>query len=470
MSHRRTGARSRSRRLWSPRYSRPLQLQENKRHARQARRGAVYLLQGLLQCQHCGSAFSGKRLSPSARTGKPRADASYRCLGTAAYRFGGARLCQNTQVRTELLDLAVWQDVCTWLAHPERLAEEYRRRLQPETRTKRTPLSPVAGQISKLRQGGARLSDSDAEGLIDQGEFEPRVTRLRQRLARVEAQRPALADEAAVHGDLRLIIGRLEDFAAQLHDGLEAADWTRKRDLLRALVKRVEVAREDGNIVFRIDPYPSDTDPEKQSLQLCRGSDIPHIGKHLPSRTRLLHCQDQYDPNFRRLHYCRYADDFVLAAICPKSEAEEIYRTLVIFLKDQLKLNVSQQKSGLKHSTEAIRFLGYDITIRHSDRIVKGIVNGQHFKKRSIAALIRLNIPETKLKSFADRLGYGHWETLEATSRPALSHLSDAEITLHYSAEMRGIAQYYALANNFAILGKLRILWIRSYLKTMANK
>jgi hypothetical protein len=27
------------------------------------------------------------------------------------------------QVRTALLDLAVWQEVCTLLAHPERLAE-----------------------------------------------------------------------------------------------------------------------------------------------------------------------------------------------------------------------------------------------------------------------------------------------------------------------------------------------------------
>lgn len=251
------------------------QLQENKRHARQqSRRGALYLLQGLLQCQHCGYAFYGKRLSPSARKGKPRAYAYYRCLGTDAYRFGGERICQNTQVRTDLLDVAVWQEVCTLLAHPERLAEEYRRRLQPETRTKRTPLSTLEGQISKLRQGVARLIDSYAEGLIDKGEFEPRVTRLRQRLARVEEQHQALADEAALQGELQLIIGRLEDFAAKLHDGLEAADWASQRDLIRALVKRVEVARDDVNIVFRVDPYPGDTDIEKKSLQLCRESGL----------------------------------------------------------------------------------------------------------------------------------------------------------------------------------------------------
>ena len=249
------------------------QLRENQRHARQSRRGALYLLQGLLQCQHCGYAFYGKRLSPSARKGKPRAYASYRCLGTDAYRFGGERLCQNTQVRTDLLDLAVWREVCTLLDHPERLAEEYRRRLQPEAHGKRPPLAPVEGQIGQLRQGVARLIDSYAEGLIDKGEFEPRVTRLRQRLARLEEQRQALVDEAALHGELQLIIGRLEDFAAKLRAGLEAADWASKRDLIRALVKRVEVARDDVNIVFRIDPYPGDADPEKKSLQLCRGRD-----------------------------------------------------------------------------------------------------------------------------------------------------------------------------------------------------
>src|SRR5437870_6075363 len=262
------------------------QLQENKRHARQSHRGALYLLQGVLQCQHCGYAFYGKRLSPRARKGKPRAYAYYRCLGTDAYRFGGERICQNTQIRTDVLDLAVWQEVCTLLAHPERLAEEYRRRLQPETRAQCTSLATVEAQIGKLRQGVARLIDSYAEGLIDKPEFEPRLTRLRQRIVRLEEQRQQLADEAAVHAELQLIIGRLEDFAANVHHGLEAPDWANKRDLIRTLVKRVEIAQNEVNIVFRVDPYPGDTDLEKKSLQLCRGSDFTVGGQHCPARPR----------------------------------------------------------------------------------------------------------------------------------------------------------------------------------------
>jgi site-specific DNA recombinase len=106
------------------------QLEDNRRHARQTRRGARYLLQGLLQCQHCGYAFYGKPLSPSTRKNRPRAYAYYRCLGTDAYRFGGERICPNTQVRTDRLELAVWHEVCALLAQPERLRQEFERRRQ----------------------------------------------------------------------------------------------------------------------------------------------------------------------------------------------------------------------------------------------------------------------------------------------------------------------------------------------------
>jgi site-specific DNA recombinase len=253
------------------------QLRENQRHARQSRRGALYLLQGLVQCGHCRYAYYGKRLSPSARTGHPRAYAYYRCLGTDAYRFGGERVCPNTQVRTDLLDLAVWQEVCALLAHPERLAEEHRRRVHADRQPKHTTLTTLAAQLGKLRQGLARLIDSYTEGLIDKPEFEPRLSRLRQRIAHLETQRQQLAEQEALNTDLHLIIGRLEDFAAQVRAGLVEADWSRKRELIRALVRRVEVAHDQVHVVFRIDPRPGDPGPEKKSLQDCRGSTHPAL-------------------------------------------------------------------------------------------------------------------------------------------------------------------------------------------------
>jgi site-specific DNA recombinase len=97
------------------------QLQENRAHARVGQRGARYLLQGLLTCACCGYANSGKAISPSARKHHERSYAYYRCIGSDAYRFGGVRLCSNKQLRTDLVDEAVWEEVCRLLEHPERL-------------------------------------------------------------------------------------------------------------------------------------------------------------------------------------------------------------------------------------------------------------------------------------------------------------------------------------------------------------
>lgn len=248
------------------------QLAENRRHARQRQRGARYLLQGLSCCGQCGYAYYGKAVSLRSAKGTPRAYAYYRCLGTDAYRFGGERVCQNTQVRTDLLDAAVWQEVRALLEHPDRLADEYRRRLEapaPDAADRaRTEL-----QLARLRQGLARLIDSYTEGLIEKSEFEPRIARLRHRLTTLEEQARRLADEAALHAELRLIIGRLEEFAAQVRGRLDTADWGLRRELIRALVKRVEVEREAASVVFRVPPAPFAPSPETGNLPRRRRGD-----------------------------------------------------------------------------------------------------------------------------------------------------------------------------------------------------
>jgi site-specific DNA recombinase len=261
------------------------QLRDNQRHARQYRRGAKYLRQGLVSCRGCGYAYYGKGISHKAAKGKARDYAYYRCLGTDAYRFGGARVCRNTQVRTDLLDLAVWREVRELLEHPDRLAEEYRRRLHPHTRARHHDLTTVEGQLGRLRQGLARLIDSYAEGLIEKREFEPRITHLRQRVTKLEEQAQQLVNEAALHVELQLIIGRLEDFAAQVRDGLEEADWTSRREMIRALVKRVEVDHDQVHVVFRVDQHPGDLGLEKKSLQHCRRSSRSPLRR--PFRRRL---------------------------------------------------------------------------------------------------------------------------------------------------------------------------------------
>ncbi len=249
------------------------QLQENRQRARVPQRGAKYLLQGLIVCACCGYAYYGKALSPSARKYHERSYAYYRCVGSDAYRFGGVRLCWNKQLRTDLVEQAVWEEVCRLLTHPERLEQEYRRRLLQQEQAP-AELSSLQARMGRLRQGIARLIDSYAEGLIDKAEFEPRIARMRERLQQIEEQAKQITDEASLEQELRLILGRLDEFASRVKAGLHEADWLTRREIIRALVKRVEIDQEQVRVVFRINP-PSPTplspcEKDAQSLHLCR--------------------------------------------------------------------------------------------------------------------------------------------------------------------------------------------------------
>src|SRR5262249_58486359 len=148
------------------------QLQENRRRCRTRRRGACYLLQGLLVCGSCGYAYYGKPLSQSARKGKTRDYAYYRCVGTDAYRFGGQRVCCNGQCRTDLLDKAVWDDVCALLADPERVRREHERRRRGQKNKGGRPSEQVGKLIEKVRRGISRLIDAYGEGLLEKAEID----------------------------------------------------------------------------------------------------------------------------------------------------------------------------------------------------------------------------------------------------------------------------------------------------------
>ncbi len=119
-----------------------------------------------------------------------------------------------------------------------------------------------------------RLIDGYAEGLIERTEFEPRITGFRQRIAGWEAQLKVMRDEAALQSTLSLVIGRLEDFAKRVHDRMSEVDWLMQRELIRTLVKRVEINQDDINVVFRIDstlPTPDPASPGQNSFWQDRG-------------------------------------------------------------------------------------------------------------------------------------------------------------------------------------------------------
>ena len=251
------------------------QLRENAARARQQRRSpGRFLLQGLAVCRRCGFAYCGitRRRSKSAR-----GYSYYRCMGADAHACGGQRVCSNARVRTDVLEGGVWQQVRELLEDPQRLEEEYRRRLESsESVAKGFDLAHPEMQMGKLRRGIARLVDSYADGVIEKAEFEPRIKRMKERLELITEQKRQLRSEESIRSELRLVVGRREDFAAKVWDGLQSADWQTQREIIRALVRRVEVDEDQICVVFRVSPRAVAQGPERAGWQHCPRGDRLH--------------------------------------------------------------------------------------------------------------------------------------------------------------------------------------------------
>ena len=177
--------------------------------------------------------------------------------------------------------------------------------------------------------------------------------------------------------------------------------------------------------------------------------------RELRKQRRGLPSQDPRDPGYRRLRYIRYADDHLLGFTGPRAEAEQVKARLAQFLREDLKLELNEDKTVITHGrTEAAMFLGYEITVQHSQD--RPAVNGG----------IGLRVPQAVIKAkCAPYLKRGKPER-----RTELINRDDLAIISSYGAEYRGLIQYYLLAGDVWRLSRLEWVAKTSMLKTMAAK
>ncbi len=169
---------------------------------------------------------------------------------------------------------------------------------------------------------------------------------------------------------------------------------------------------------------------------------------------------DTNDSIYRRLRYVRYADDFLLGFAGPRAEAEEIKRLVGEFLRQTLRLELSSTKTLITHATtEAARFLGYEIVNQQAD-------DKRTDKTRHVNGRIGLRVPQEVVDGQCAR----YMIAGKPASRLAATVDDDYSIVFRYQQEYRGVVQYYRLAHNAAHLSKL--LWVMrgSLLRTLAHK
>ena len=181
--------------------------------------------------------------------------------------------------------------------------------------------------------------------------------------------------------------------------------------------------------------------------------------QQLLRQLRAMPSKDPDDPGYRRLRYIRYADDELLGFTGPKAEAEEIKERLSRFLRDDLKLELAQDKTLITHArTRAARFLGYDIITQHSTRITRG--------RRATTGGIGLRVPRDVIKAKAAP----YMKRGKPAHRPVWISESDHTIIATYGAIYRGIVQYYLPAGNVFRLNRLKWVMETSMLRTLAAK
>jgi group II intron reverse transcriptase/maturase len=170
---------------------------------------------------------------------------------------------------------------------------------------------------------------------------------------------------------------------------------------------------------------------------------------------------DPNDPNFRRLRYVRYADDFLLCFIGPRSEAEQIKETLRGFLLDTLKLELSEKKTLVTSAaTSAARFLNYQI----SRTLCNTKLDAR--KRRSVNGLLRLDVPRDVVQSATTR----YLKRGKPCHLPEMVSNTDLDIVRTYQSRYRGLVNYYKLARNLHSFGKLNFTMETSLLRTLARK
>jgi len=256
------------------------QLEENRQRCRLGQRGMRHLLQGLAVCQECGRSlvyhYQGKSSNPAKRC-------YYRCIATDKARVGGQRLCFSRLIRADLLENTVWDDVRNLLADPTRLEQEFQRRgMEDETATAQTD-RPEQRRRQRVQQSISRLIDAYQDGLLSKEEFQPRLQQARQRLATLDQELAAIRRQAQQRDNFQEAITCFRVFAERIQSSLAGADLPTRMKIVRWLIKRIEVDKQEVRIIYRINLLPFEQCRPVGRLQHY-SQDLAHGNDHLARR------------------------------------------------------------------------------------------------------------------------------------------------------------------------------------------
>lgn len=181
--------------------------------------------------------------------------------------------------------------------------------------------------------------------------------------------------------------------------------------------------------------------------------------KSLRKQRRKVNSKNPFDRGFKRLCYVRYVDDFVVGVIGSREDTVEIEGKIRAFLKNELKLTLSSEKTLITHfSKQYISFLGTLIkgTWEREKKLSivkrKGVIRKERVTSRTVLkAPIKLLFEKATINGFFKKRN----QEFVPSYVGRCINLDHEDILRYYNFVIRGIFNYYSFANNHKSLGSL---------------
>jgi retron-type reverse transcriptase len=210
----------------------------------------------------------------------------------------------------------------------------------------------------------------------------------------------------------------------------------------------------------------------RHSLKKAQGEKRVDLIKRIKPLRQIMLKTPSKSQTDKKIRYIRYADDFIIGVNGSEEDCQQIKQKLSEFIGQNLKMELSEEKTLITHSNTYARFLGYNIRVRRdNDNIKRG--NVEHCTKRTLHNKIEFCVPfDDKIMKFL--FGNSIVEQVDGQIKPihrkSLLRATELEVVSTYNAELRGICNYYNMASNFNKLSYFAYLMEYSCLKTLAAK
>lgn len=335
-------------------------------------------------------------------------------------------------------------------------------------------------EIKRTFTGGKWFIEGDIKGFFDNIEHHTLVKILRRRIADEtfidliwKFLRAGYLDEWKFHntysgapqgGIISPILSNIylneldtymESFKTSFNKGgkrKRATEYGRLHGKVRGLQKKIDSAYEQGNLE-NVESLKEKVKALKQEL-----IQMPY--------------SDPMDDGYKRLTYVRYADDFLIGIIGSKEDARFIRNEIATFLKEELNLELSMEKTLITNaSSKHAQFLGYEVKVFKSQTIRTDSLGR---KTRLLNGKVQLKMPHSawvnKLQKY-QAIEMGANGTWKPRPRNYFQQNEDLEIVAQYNSEIRGLYNYYRLAENVSNhIHRFAYFMFYSMLKTFATK